>query len=147
MIIRKMVLADLPAVIAIEKESFLTPWSYMVFIKEIKTNSFAYYFTAETEKETIVGYIGTWVIFDEIHITNIAVHPRYRRQGIGKKLLEIVYRLAKLFATKQITLEVRRSNRNARKLYEREGFVEVGTRPGYYWENNEDAIIMTLYLA
>ncbi len=145
MIIRKMVLADLPAVMAIEKESFLTPWSYTVFIKEIKTNSFAYYFTAE--KEMIVGYIGTWVIFDEIHITNIAVHPRYRRQGVGKKLLDVVYKLAKLFATKQITLEVRRSNRAARNLYEKEGFVEVGTRPGYYWENNEDAIIMTLYLA
>lgn len=139
-----MALIDLPEVMAIERASFTPPWSFLLFLKELKTNEFAHYFVAKTDK--VVGYIGIWVVLDEMHITNFAVDPNCRRQGVGRKLMETILGLAPVYSTKEITLEVRVSNSGAKNLYKDFGFVEVGIRPGYYTDNNEDALIMTLYL-
>ena len=80
-----------------------------------------------------------WLIADEVHIANIAVHPDWRKQGIGKKLMQEAIRGTA--GVSWIGLEVRRSNRIARKMYEKMGFRKVGTRKKYYAEEGEDAIL------
>ena len=91
----------------------------------------------------IVGFAGIWVMADEAHITNIAVHSRYQRQGIGELLLISIIGLSAQMNASIVTLEVRVSNIPAQRLYQKYGFVEVGTRPGYYTDNREDALIMS----
>ena len=135
--------ADLEVVIEIEKASFPTPWSRYAFLAELYENRRARYFVAR-EKATgkVVGYVGTWLILDEAHITNIAVHPKFRRKGIGKKLMLAAIDYAESKNVEAVTLEVRASNTIAQRLYEDIGFVSVGIRPGYYHDNGEDAVIM-----
>jgi len=93
----------------------------------------------------IVGYGGFWVVVDEGHITNIAVHPEYRSKGIGSKIMEGLIELAKKNGIISMTLEVRESNIVAQHLYAKFGFRPLGRRKGYYQDNNEDAIIMWKY--
>ena len=139
--IRKMVLHDIDQVLEVERLSFTNPWSKDTFQAEIQSNLFAYYFVA-VQNETIVGYGGMWMILDEAHVTNIAVHPDFRGLNFGKKLVhELIIQAFKQGASK-ITLEVRVSNLAARNLYKGFGFHEAGVRKGYYSDNNEDAIIM-----
>ena len=90
----------------------------------------------------VVGYVGMWVILDEGHITNLAVDPAYRRKGIGRALLEHLITEGKKRGVRFLTLEVRSSNLVAQQLYRKLGFYEAGVRPGYYQDNQEDAIIM-----
>lgn len=132
---------DLDHVIEIESASFPTPWSRNAFASELFHNSRACYLVASVG-ERVVGYIGTWLILDEAHVTNIAVHPDYRRQGIGETLLRSMMTVAASRGAKRMTLEVRVSNRPAQRLYEKLGFARIGLRRGYYHDNNEDAIIM-----
>ena len=139
--IRKMVLHDIDQVLEVERLSFTNPWSKDTFQAEIQSNLFAYYFVA-VQNETIVGYGGMWMILDEAHVTNIAVHPDFRGLNFGKKLVqELIIQAFKQGASK-ITLEVRVSNLAARNLYKGFGFHEAGIRKGYYSDNNEHAIIM-----
>ncbi|MBU0502415.1 MAG: ribosomal protein S18-alanine N-acetyltransferase [Candidatus Margulisbacteria bacterium] len=91
----------------------------------------------EKEEEKVVGYIGVEKIAGETHIINMAVHPDYRRKGVGKKLIETILNDSDVFF-----LEVRISNVAAQKLYEKFGFKNVGTRKKYYQDNGEDAYIM-----
>ncbi len=116
-------------------------WSKDSFYTEIN-NKIAKYYTARIPTGEIVGYMGTWHIVDEAHITTIAVHPDFLRQHIGECL--IVKSLEDCYNKfiKYITLEVRVSNIPAIKLYEKYGFKSLGTRKGYYQDNNEDALIM-----
>jgi ribosomal-protein-alanine N-acetyltransferase len=103
--------------------------------------------TAEPESVTsaIVGFSGYWLVVDEAHISTFAVHPGWRRQGIGQALLREVLRQAVLQGATSATLEVRVSNLAAQQLYANHGFVPVGRRRGYYRDNNEDALLMTTY--
>ena len=89
-----------------------------------------------------MGYAGMWIILDEGHITNIAVDPTYRRQGIGQGLLDELTKLAVERGAIAMTLEVRVSNAEAQSLYTKLGFVPRGIRKGYYQDNKEDALIM-----
>ncbi|HHV61773.1 MAG TPA: ribosomal protein S18-alanine N-acetyltransferase [Firmicutes bacterium] len=139
--IRLMQYDDLDHVVEIESISFPTPWSRNAFASELFHNSRACYLVASVDGR-VVGYVGTWLILDEAHVTNIAVHPDYRRQGIGEKLLRSMMALAGSRGAKRMTLEVRVSNKPAQRLYEKLGFVRIGLRRGYYHDNNEDAIIM-----
>ena len=93
--------------------------------------------------EPIVGFAGVWRMFDEVHLTSIAVRQSHRRQGIGEALLIAAMDYAVEHGSETATLEVRVSNLEAQALYERYGFKRVGLRHGYYTDNHEDALIMT----
>ncbi len=139
--IRKMEIEDVEQVMEVEKNSFSTPWSEEAFSLEITKNILAKYLVAELEGK-IVGYGGLWLIVDEGHITNIAVDTKYRNKGIGSLLLEGLIDICQKWNSKAMTLEVRKSNEEAKSLYRKYGFKEYGIRPGYYSDDNEDAIIM-----
>lgn len=141
LITRIMELRDVDAVWEIEKLSFKTPWSKESFIEEIKAKDRARYVVAELG-DTVVGYGGMWLIIDEAHITNIAVHPDYRKQKIGKRIVEKMIAVASSEGITSLTLEVRVSNTAAIKLYKDLDFQEVAIRKGYYADTNEDALIM-----
>ncbi|MTI46772.1 ribosomal protein S18-alanine N-acetyltransferase [Sporosalibacterium faouarense] len=139
--IREMTEKDIDQVLEIERLSFTTPWSRDAFESEIKKNLLSKYILAE-KNEQVVGYAGMWLIVDEIHITNVAVHPNKRGEGIGDKLVSKISEICRDRDMRAITLEVRKTNDVAKSLYIKHGFKEVGIRPGYYSDTNEDAIIM-----
>jgi ribosomal-protein-alanine N-acetyltransferase len=134
--------ADIPAVHAIERASFAVPWPDDAYRNELATNRLASYVVARTD-ETIVGFAGLWVMVDEAHVTTFAVDPRWRRRGVGERLLLALLDISVARRAREATLEVRLSNMPARRLYEKYGFRPVGIRPRYYSDNGEDALIMT----
>jgi ribosomal-protein-alanine N-acetyltransferase len=140
--IEPMALEDLPAVQAIEQSSFTTPWPPHAYRSEIQTNRLAEYLVARVG-DRVVAYAGMWLMVDEAHITTFAVHPHWRRQRIGERLLLTLLDIARARRAREATLEVRLSNLPARRLYEKYGFRPVGLRPRYYSDDNEDALIMT----
>lgn len=131
----------LPQVMAIEKKSFAAPWSEGTYFREICENSYATYLVAMAEG-TVVAYGGYWLILDESHITNIAVHPQWRRRGVGSHLLSALMYSALVKGAQRATLEVRKSNIGAQDLYKEFGFRVAGLRRAYYTDDNEDALIM-----
>jgi len=130
----------LDQVVEIEQASFPTPWSRQAFSSEIK-NEFAHYIVAVINGQ-VTGYGGMWLIFEDAQITNVAVHPDYRMNGIGRMLMLELMRRAVLMGIDRMTLEVRPSNVVARRLYTALGFKKKGVRKRYYTDNNEDAVIM-----
>lgn len=128
-------------VLKIEQESFSWPWPRQAFLHELYQNEFAHYYVALIG-ELVAGYAGMWVILDEGHITNIAVHHNYRGQKLGKALLTELERRAVTYGVERMTLEVRPSNGRAQALYRHLGFMPVSIRKGYYSDNREDAVIM-----
>lgn len=133
---------DIDEVLEISSLSFSIPWSKSSYIQEL-TNPVAKYFVAKIDNK-VVGFIGTWMILDESHITNVAVHPNYRKQGIASILLKELLNYCKNQRCVAYTLEVRSGNIAARLLYEKYNFKQDGIRKGYYEDNKEDAIIMWL---
>ena len=133
---------DLPAIHAIERASFDSPWPADAYRSELETNRLAQYLVASAG-DAIVAYSGMWLMVDEAHIITFAVHPSWRRQRIGERLLLALLDLARDAGAHEATLEVRLSNLPARRLYEKFGFRPVGLRPHYYSDNGEDALIMT----
>jgi ribosomal-protein-alanine N-acetyltransferase len=94
------------------------------------------------ELASIIGFAGLWLMVDEAHITTIAMHPDYRRRGLGELMLVHLIEIAYSIGAKWVTLEVRVSNYNAQNLYRKYGFREAGLRHKYYSDNQEDALIM-----
>ena len=141
-VIGPMRLDDLPAIHAIEQASFTSPWPPHAYQSELESNRLAHYLVARVG-DTVAGYGGMWLMVDEAHITTFAVHPAWRRQKIGERLLVAFLDIAMDRSAHEATLEVRLSNLPARKLYEKYGFRPVGLRPRYYSDDNEDALIMT----
>jgi len=137
-----MQLEDLPAVHAIEQSSFTAPWPPHAYRSELESNRLAHYLVARAG-DTVAAYGGMWLMVDEAHITTFAVHPGWRRQRIGERLLLAFLDVAVDQGAHEATLEVRLSNLAARRLYEKFGFRPVGLRPRYYSDNGEDALIMT----
>ncbi len=133
---------DIPDVHLIERASFPVPWPTYAFRQELETNRLARYLIVRSG-DVIVAYGGLWMMVDEAHVTTFAVLPEWRRQGIGARLLLALLDLANDLGATVATLEVRISNMDARRLYERFGFRPVGVRPRYYSDNSEDALIMT----
>lgn len=125
--------------------SFNIPWSRDSYEKELK-NPLAKYLTA-INGDKVLGYGGMWIIIDEAHITNIAVAPLYRQQGIGASILEAMIKKAEEQGVTAMTLEVRSSNLAAQKLYHNFGFINKGIRKAYYEDNHEDAVIMWKFLS
>jgi len=140
--IAAMRVEDIPDVHEIERASFPVPWPAYAFRQELETNRLARYLVVRVGGEA-VAYGGIWLMVDEAHITTFAVLPAWRRQGIGARLLLALLDLAVELGATVATLEVRLSNLEARRLYERFGFMPVGVRPHYYSDNAEDALIMT----
>lgn len=138
--VRRMGLEDVDAVHAIEAATFPTPWSREDFVKEMTANACARYLVAQEGGQT-VGFAGAWIVLDEAHITNIAVRKDCRGRGIGRRLTEELMRYAANLGVVYATLEVRRSNEAAKKLYQSLGFEYVGVRKRYYVDNGEDALI------
>lgn len=128
------------AILNVSMLSFPITWSKDSFEREL-TNKYARYMVA-VKDDVVVGFAGMWIIIDEAHITNIAVHPEYRGFGIGNMLMDSLLSICKLENVTAITLEVRVSNQRAINLYKKFGFVEEGIRKEYYEDNKEDALIM-----
>lgn len=143
---RFMTLGDVDAVAELEQLSFSTPWPKEAFINEMTINQHAKYVVV-TQDGRLVAYCGMWLIIDEAHITNIAVHPDFRGQHVGELLMRQMMELAVALGGTRMTLEVRPSNTVARNLYGKLGFEEHGRRKKYYSDNNEDAIIMWVNLS
>ena len=143
--LRLMRQEDVPQVTEIDREAFPTLWPPANYQRELK-NGLAHYIVAcDAEAgQYIIGFAGLWMLVDEAHITNIAVREKHRRQGIGETLLIAIVELAIELGANLITLEVRASNSEAQKLYAKYGFVRVGLRRGYYTDNREDAVLMSI---
>jgi len=142
-ILRKMTLDDVEQVVAIDKMSFSLPWPTSSFHFELTDNPASRCWVAELDGR-IAAMLVAWFIVDEIHIATIATHPDFRKQGIGKKLLLFTLQSAKDEGAVSSFLEVRESNDTALMMYRKFGYVESGRREGYYKDNGEDAILMTL---
>ena len=137
--IRPLGYSDLPQVIAIERRAFTTPWSLAMFVLELSKPS-GLCLAAVDEDDTMLGYL-ICARYDTVwHLMNIAVDPAMRRRGIARTMLEQM--IERAGADREYTLEVRTSNAPAIALYERFGFRPAGTRPRYYRDNGEDAVIM-----
>lgn len=144
--IRPMTPDDIPAVVAIDRASFPLPWSEASFRSELTANEAAHLIVAELGEDPsskVAGYAGFWLVVDEAHLSTLAVHPDLRRRGIGDRLLVEAMHQAASRGAEMMTLEVRPSNDEARRLYARHGFHVVGRRPRYYKDNQEDAVLMT----
>lgn len=143
-LVRKMTEQDLNEVIMIEKEAFSLPWSRDSYLGELR-NSFANYIVCDCAGD-IAGYAGIWVVFEEAHITNVAVREIFRSQGIGVALMAEAEKIARAKKANRILLEVRPSNEIALHMYENLSYMQTARRKAYYSDNGEDAIIMTKYL-
>jgi [ribosomal protein S18]-alanine N-acetyltransferase len=146
--IRRMEHEDLERVLEIDRLSFSQPWPSRSFQFELDNNPAAEMWVAETITESgqtdLVGMMVIWLVVDEAHIGTIAVHPDYRHQGIGSRLLRHGLINVQKEGAVMVYLEVRRSNTDAQELYHHYGFTFTGVRKNYYQDNGEDALILTL---
>ena len=167
--VRPMQPGDIRQVMEIERQSFPSMWTRTIYERELK-NKLARYLVACQQlddnapappesriagfvrrvlrrepltRERILGLVGLWCMMGEGHIVTIAVRPEHRRQGIGELLLVAILEIALEAGQDGVTLEYRISNREARALYEKYGFSQVGVRARYYSDNQEDAVLMS----
>ena len=142
-LIRRMTLQDVPAVHEIDVLSFSLPWPERSFRFELTENPVARGWLAEVD-DRVAAMLVLWFIIDEAHVATIAVHPDYRRQGIGEQILLGALRSVRTEGAERAFLEVRAGNLAAQAMYKKYGFVIAGVRRGYYKDNNEDALLMNL---
>jgi ribosomal-protein-alanine N-acetyltransferase len=148
--IRPMKIKDLEVVLEIERVSFSSPWTKNMFLSDLQNKSSHLRVALgeprsklqRGEERKIVGYSAFWFISGEVHITNLAVHPQFRRQKIGERLLIDLLKEAKLRRIKRALLEARVSNLPAQGLYKKFGFREVSIHKSYYSDTGEDALVM-----
>ncbi len=140
--LRRLEMRDLDRIEEIERESYPTPWSRSMFAGELAKPSSVCLGAFDTDSEALVGYLIISRYVDAWHVMNVAVEPSERRRGIAQNLLERLFELTANDSRRGYTLEVRVSNANAIRLYERLGFQARGLRRGYYTDNREDALIM-----
>lgn len=140
----KLMTADhLDQIAALERACFSAPWSREMLAEELD-NLRASYIVAERDGG-VLGYAGLHAVLDEGYITNVAVSPEHRREGVGRALLEVFLRFGRESGLRFLTLEVRAGNEAAIGLYESCGFREAGRRKNYYDAPREDAVLMTLW--
>ncbi|WXR60706.1 ribosomal protein S18-alanine N-acetyltransferase [Peptostreptococcaceae bacterium AGR-M142] len=126
--------------VEIEKFCFTTPWTKNMFLKEFENNLSHYKVIIVDGK--VIAYAGIWLIVDEGHITNVAVHPKFKGNGFGSIVMEALIDLCVEKQIKSMTLEVRTKNQVAINLYEKYNFKKAGIRKEYYPDTKEDALIM-----
>jgi len=142
LVVGPMRMADVAAVLEIERLSFSSPWPAFAFEQELTANRLAHYRVARLG-ERVVAFAGIWLMVDEAHITTFGVHPDHRRRGIGRRLLLVLAEVAIELGSARMTLEVRVSNEPAQRLYRSFGFNLTGRRVAYYSDDGEDALVMT----
>lgn len=140
-LMRAMTAADLPAVSTLDALSFRQPWPKNAFETEL-ANPGARCWVAEVDGQVVAALV-IWCVLDEAHIATIAVHPAFRRRGLGGRLLEAGMQAAYAEGARIYHLEVRDGNAAAQELYTSFGFEIVGRRPKYYHDTGEDALLMT----
>ena len=132
---------DLDGILAVDAATFDRPWTRAMYEWEWTHSDVARFYVAR-HAGGVVAYCAGWVIFDELHINNLAVDPAWRRRGVASALLAFVLEATAAEGAGRATLEVRRSNQPARRLYERFGFAYAGVRTAYYREPIEDALVL-----
>jgi len=135
---------DIDAIYEIEQENFSSPWSKISFYEELKHHYSYLWVAKDTITREIAGFICFWIIWDEMHILNIAVRKSLQGRGIGSLLISEAFNYAVKKQVKWIRLEVRETNQKAISFYKKLGFKKVGRRRRYYFDTGEDAIIMEL---
>ncbi len=135
----------LPQIQRIEQQSFSVPWTEQMLRVQLAPDSHVF-LTAET-RDAVVGYVGMMYVLDEGYISNVAVHPEFRRRGAADALLDALEARARALKLSFLTLEVRESNAPAVALYQKHGYRIVGRRKHYYEKPTEDALLMTLTLS
>ncbi|HSA61088.1 MAG TPA: ribosomal protein S18-alanine N-acetyltransferase [Nitrospiraceae bacterium] len=140
----------LPEILRLEEACFSAPWTRKMLEAELTGNQFAHFLVAldygDTGEEagTVVGYHCFWIVFEELRLMNLAVRESMRRRGIGRALVTEAIRMGLAQATTRAVLEVRASNQAARTLYRQMGFAQISTRPKYYTNPVEDAVLMEM---
>jgi len=135
-------LAEIDAILAVERASFTNPWTREMYLAELDHHGVAFFYVARDADSRVIGFCSFWRILDELHINNLAVLPEYRRQGVASALLARVIEEGTSMGSRRATLEVRHSNEAARRLYGGFGFVVAGVRRGYYSNPIEDALVL-----
>ncbi len=138
--IRRMGKEDIAGASHIERLSFPNPWSSNIFSVELEKEDFAFYYVMEYQ-HSLVAYTGYWKIRNEAHLVTFAVHPSFRRKGLGSQLLQHILKEIEKQNLGKVTLEVRSSNSTAQRFYQEFGFERIAIRPHYYIDTNEDAIV------
>lgn len=133
---------DLDGVVEVEAVSFINPWTRQMYLSELRYESIARIYVLRTPVHQVAGFCSFWLVFDEVHINNLAVRPECRGRGYATALLRHILREGEGLGARRATLEVRRSNLAAIRLYERLGFEVAGTRRAYYTHPTEDALIL-----
>jgi [ribosomal protein S18]-alanine N-acetyltransferase len=137
---------DIDAVMEIEHLAFRAPWSRQVFVEELARSWAHVDVVRDGLTGAIVAFCNYWLVADEVHVLNVATHPTARNRGHATRLLQHVIEFGRRASCRLVTLEVRRSNEAAQRIYRRFGFKAVGIRPNYYVDDNEDAVVMDLAL-
>ena len=133
-------LDDVEGILAVELLAQPSPWSAKVFEKEF-TLDYSHLWVIKAG-EAVAAFLVFWVIYDEVHILNVAVHPEHRRRGLARAFVNAIIAESQGLTMTSVTLEVRVGNVAARSLYEGLGFLQIGTRPRYYSDNQEDAAVL-----
>ncbi|NCA98942.1 MAG: ribosomal-protein-alanine N-acetyltransferase [Clostridia bacterium] len=141
-LVRPARLDDLSSLVRLEQTCFAIPWTEQSLRSDLENPSLARYFVAESKTSGVIGYIACYQAADTAQITNLAVLPDFRRQGVGELLLGTLLEWAHASQVATVDLEVRSSNESAIRLYQKMGFAKVGVRRAYYSDNNENANIM-----
>jgi len=134
---------DLEGVLAVEAASFNNPTTRTWYEAELARPDVCKVFVIRTSERPVAGFVAFWKVLDEIHINNLAVHPECRGAGLGRQLLAGALAAAHRMGVRRATLEVRRSNQAAQRLYAAAGFRVVGVRHDYYTEPAEDALVLS----
>lgn len=134
---------DLDAVAALEAESFTNPWTRDMLERELRQSDVARVYVLRLPTYRVAAFCACWILYDELHINTIAVHPALRRQGLATELMTRLLAMAASEGAHRALLEVRRSNTVAQRLYERLGFRVAGVRRNYYTQPDEDALLLT----
>jgi len=138
---RTLTHADLDEIVAIEQASFSNPWTRQMYVRELENPDVSFLYVLRYPV-AIAAFCSFWLVLDEIHINNLAVRHEHQGKGLGTALLEHVLVAGAARGAERATLEVRRSNAPALRLYERLGFQVAATRPNYYVSPPEDALIL-----
>lgn len=141
----------LPDILALEEACFSSPWTRKMLEAELTSNQFAHFLVAKHHQESktktepaIIGYHCFWIVFEELRLMNLAVRESMRKRGVGRALVTEAIRRGLAQAASRAVLEVRASNEPARALYTRIGFVQISSRPHYYTNPTEDAVLMEM---
>ncbi len=133
---------DLDDILELDRLSFATPWTRAMYEQELRNTELSRICVLRSPAGRLDGYCSFWLIFDEVHLNNVAIRPDRRGRGLGAALVRHVLHEGGLLGARKATLEVRRSNAAARRLYARLGFQEAGVRRNYYTEPVEDALVL-----